>query len=206
MVKKKFNFFSFFILVICASCASPVLEVRTSQPDVKISVSREGQNLFEGTGSAIIPSASFLEQSGLVQIEISKEAFETKKIVIPSQRFVSSVRLDVELKPQAKDQIDPSLLMKANLNNTKLSEVVKDALGLQVLITSSRYAEATRQLQKFQSEYPGVAIFHDLMGNISYLQGNLSSALASYREAQRLGPSNTERERMIGTIEGAMNR
>jgi hypothetical protein len=179
---------------ILCSCSSSTLRVESQPEGADVFININGQsgkkigqtpvNILESTvGNADQP----------FQITVSRDGFQTESVLVPPTTFSRSTTLQMKMK-----EISSSSKL---LNDQALQKVASQTAQAQLLIKSKDYEIAEQSLNILIAQYPGVATFHELEGNIHYLRRDLAKALASYKRAYELNPSNVDTQRMINKIE-----
>lgn len=192
------------MLLLFVSCStSPRLVVSSAQKDVSFSIF--SQNTLKKNGllpleDDLIPLFSGSE---MIEIEFSSLGYQSKRLVLPKANFIKQVKIDVSL-----DKVQSSAVGEVQIrdlmNSKNLDELVKEITSFQSLLSNRRFDEANAIAKRLSDQYPRTSAFYDLQGNISYLKGNLSSALSLYLKAEELNPGNQERDQIINTIQGAI--
>ena len=117
-----------------------------------------------------------------IQVNVSKDGYKSQSVFIPETSMHAQGQLVVQLNRE-----------EATLVNSTSAAVAE----IQRLVFKKKYPEAERMLQDTLVKSPSVAVLHSLLGNVYYLEKNISRALESYRHAQALDPSNGEVEKLI---------
>jgi tetratricopeptide (TPR) repeat protein len=189
------GFFLLFLTVALSSCSVATLRVE-SQPegaDVLININGQSSKKIGQTPLNLLESTLGTNDQPF-QLVVSKEGFQTENILVPPTSFSRATLLQMHLK-----EISSSNKV---MNDLVLQKVASQTALVQSLIKSKEYEQAESSLNTLIAQYPGVATFHELTGNIHYLRRDLSRALGSYRKAYDLNPSNVDTLRMINKIEG----
>lgn len=193
-----------FVFIVLSSCATqPRLSIKS--PQKEISYSLYAQNKLQKNG--VLPFeddlSALYSNSQIIEIELSGEGLQTKRLIMPKARFIQEVAIDVSLDKSTNDPVGEGQLRDL-MNSKNLDELVKEVISFQSLVSNRRLDEANVVAKRLSTQYPRTSVFYDLLGNISYLQGNLSSALSFYKKAEELNPGNQERDQIISTIQGAI--
>lgn len=116
------------------------------------------------------------------EIRISKDGYQTTSVLVPSGSFGTETKVALSLQ-QSKL---PSSCSNQDANLNQLGQKVAEA---QHLTYKKDYSESRHILQALEQQFPNVAIVYSLLGNNYYLEKNYPQALAAYRKAQQIDPS-----------------
>ena len=182
---------------LMTSCASSQLFVESNPPGAEVSWVGMGNTRQKlGNTPLILTKANvpglFSDQ---VQLTVSKDGYHGESFLIPPASGSIQGRVGATL------QEDP--VSKACQDSvSSIIEATEAVAQTQRLIYRKEYAEAERSLSQLTIKYPAVPVFYSLLGNVRYIQKDLSKALESYERAIALQPQNQETQRMIEKIKG----
>lgn len=158
--------------------------IRTNSPPLKIG----------STPLAITPEAYPEAFTDNIQLAVSKNGFNTESIIVPKSGFQSHAKLHFNLR-------EPSPSGACAGTDKTFEEIAQGVAESQRQLLKKNTPEAKRLLTGMISKFPGVATFHNLLGNAFYLERDINSALESYRRARDLQPSNYDTIRMIDKLQ-----
>lgn len=182
------------MLVGTVGCASSALRVESNPEGADVFVAIEGQAPKKiGTAPLNILEGTINPGQHAFQVTVSKEGYHSESVLIPAGSFSRSAVVNVRLNeiPSTAKQLNEQTLQK-------LASLVASA---QAMIVSKEYGIAEQTLINGLSQYPNVSTLHELLGNVYYLQRDLTRALSSYRRAHSMNPNNSDTQRMIRKIE-----
>lgn len=183
---------SFGAIFVSCSVATIRVESQPEGADVFANINGQSSRKIGQTPLNLVESTLSIGDQPF-QLVVSKEGFQTENILVPSTAFSRTTLLQMKLK-----EISSSNKV---MNDQMLQKVASQTALAQSLMKSKEYEQAEQSLVAMIAHYPGVATFHELLGNIHYLRRDLSKALTSYRKAYELNPSNIDTQRMINKIE-----
>ncbi len=191
------------LLSIVLSCSQQVVRVEALQEGVEVHVDRQGTREKLGVAPWQGAQSEFFRGSDSVTIHFFKDGFKPSSIVIPNIVYSSNISLKADLK---KEEAAASFNSAEFSSKERIESIVSNALVAQNLTATGKFDQARTELSKLITAYPSIAVFHDLLGNVFYLQGNTRSALTHYREAEQLSPGKFERINMIKRLEEVVNQ
>lgn len=196
--------FTSLIIPILSGCSGPILRVESNPEGADVFAGRaESTPIKIGKTPITITreSAPDLFSEGC-QIGLSKDGFASESLFVPKTTLSNgTARWTVTLKQQAVTS-QPENKDQAQAINA----VAQGIAEAQQKIFSKNYSEAQRILEMLAANYSNVALVHDLLGNVFYIQKNTSRALVAYRRSYELNPNSPETMRMIeklSTIQGS---
>jgi tetratricopeptide (TPR) repeat protein len=127
------------------------------------------------------------------EIRVTKDGFASQSVLIPKSSLQTSVDLNLNLQ-------ETKLPASCSQADQIMNDLAQGVARAQYQIFKKDYAEAKSTLNSLSTKYPGVAALDTLLGNIYYLDRDLSTALNYYQRAQRLQPENAETNRMVKRI------
>lgn len=186
------------VMLLQIGCTTSTLRVE-SQPDgADVYVSINGQSSRKvGVTPLTIQENQINSGNDPFQLSIIKEGFLTENILAPATYFSRNSNVQVKLKESSNS--------KQTANDEVLQKVSSQVAYTQSQIRSKDYDGAERTILNILPQFPNVATFHELLGNVYYLKKDLQKAHSAYRKALDLNPSNTDTVRMIQRIEGVRN-
>lgn len=191
--------FSLFGLLF--GCAASNLSVNSVPQEAEVSVVGDsGSPVFLGKTPLNVPTDQVTSQvNGSATLVIAKPGFKSEHFLVPKISLSSRVQVSAQLK---EDNVSP---MCAEADET-LSRVVRDVAEVQNLMLQKRYDQAKSLLDGLILRHPKVSVFHDLQGNIYYLQRVTDQALKSYQRSLQLDPTSTETQRMVQKLENILGK
>jgi hypothetical protein len=189
------------------SCASTVVNV-TSIPDgadVSI-VTNSGEPKNIGKTPFILDfSQHSLQSEKSIQILVSKESFFHHSILLPKTLSPATHDLLVRLTevPKPTNELgSPDSCPKVDYEITP--RVARAVAEVQSFIAQRNFEGAVLKLTTMISQYPNIGILYDLLGNVYFLQRNLSESLRAYEKSLLIDPNNVEASRMIRRVKELM--
>ena len=188
-----------FLGIVLAGCSSTPSTVKlNSVPEGAEVTLRTGGNGVRSLGKTPLQlQTSDLDAAGgrLSSLTLMKDGHKEHQVLLGRDRSSESYDILITLLPESED---PKVL-DARARQERLARLLVQAHNL---TGSKRYAEAERVLQGVLQDYPQVSVGHDLMGNVSYLQKDLKSALKHYGRSLQLNPENGETRQMVDRLKG----
>jgi tetratricopeptide (TPR) repeat protein len=134
-----------------------------------------------------------------MQLQFAKDGHSPLSVVVPRLPNGGVGRVNVNLQT--------AVLPKFCQNQTEsINVLAKGIADSASLVQRRRYDDASKLLEELADKYATVPVIYDLLGNVYYLQRNLSKALDSYRRSKNLNPNNIDTLRMIERIEQLQGR
>ena len=194
-----FRFLIFLSGCFMLSCASSSLQVTSKPSGAEVYIVDQGRPPVRlGETPLTLTTEQVTQQvKESATILISKEGFDREQILIPKIAFSSNVTVATNLNEQTNSSVCQ------NAEET-LKKAVRDVAEIQNLIYQKQFDRALFMIENLISKYPQIAVFHDLRGNIFYLQKVSDQALASYQSSLRLDPTNSETQRMVQKLESIL--
>lgn len=182
-------------IVFQVSCSTSTIRVESQPEAADVYVLVNGQTAKKvGVTPLMIQENQINSGNEAFQLSIIKDGFQTEHILAPATSFARTSNVQVTLKEMSGS--------KTSINDEVLQKVSSQVAYTQSLIRSRDYDGAERTLLTILPQFPNVATFHELLGNVYYLKKDLQRAHTSYKKALDLNPSNTDTVRMIQRIEG----
>ena len=190
----KKNYLVLCVIIFQISCSTSTLRVE-SQPDgADIYVSVNGQSAKKiGVTPLTIQENQINSGNEPFQLSVAKDGFLSENILAPATIFSRNSNVQVKLKEQSNS--------KQSATDEILQKLSSQVAYTQSQIRSKDYVGAERTILNVLPQFPNVATFHELLGNVYYLKKDLQRAHYSYKKALNLNPSNTDTVRMIQKIE-----
>ena len=198
-IYKNFIFISACIFII-TGCASGSLRVNSTPDKAEVFVAYEGEQPNKiGETPLNVDSRVISENRGrYINLTIKKEGFQQESILVPTGVMKASLDLSSKL--------DEHKLPQQCLDQTaSVEKIARGIASVQSLMNRSGYDEARLKLSNLISEFPGVSVLHDLMGNVNYVTKNLDAALASYQRSLGIDPNNVDTQRMVNKIKSIVD-
>ncbi|MBK9038287.1 MAG: hypothetical protein IPL83_03835 [Bdellovibrionales bacterium] len=190
-LKESWNEFTIalFLLAVMAgqSCSTGELVISTTPPQADIRArTGSGQN-YESIGKSPLrisgkELSGRLGGDGPIQIEISKEGFAQKEIIVSESPRNFDINFSIELKEPSKDQDE----------SRPINQTVDSLFEVQRLVKVGRLEDALEMIKLLQASQPNIAAVHEMQGGIFFIQKDIPKALDAYTKAVRLNPENSE--------------
>lgn len=190
-LKESWNEFTIalFLLAVMAgqSCSTGELVISTTPPQADIRArTGSGQN-YESIGKSPLRISGKelfgrLGGDGPIQIEISKEGFAQKEIIVSESPRNFDINFSIELKEPSKDQDE----------SRPINQTVDNLFEVQRLVKVGRLEDALEMIKLLQASQPNIAAVHEMQGGIFFIQKDIPKALDAYTKAVRLNPENSE--------------
>jgi hypothetical protein len=180
------------LALLLGGCASSQLTVESDPAGADVFVVTTG-NVKQKLGQTpytITPSQLPILFSSESQIQVSKEGFHSESFFLPPQATGTLGRIQAKL---TADTVSQTCIDSSNA----LTDATDAVAQVQRLIYAKNYLAAEKALSTYIVKFGSVPVFHSLLGNVFYLQKNLSRALESYQRARTLQPQNQENQRMV---------
>lgn len=178
-----------------SGCSVGMLNVQSTPEGAEVYLVHEGQQPVKiGTTPLNISSQQVNSQSGKnVQLKIKKEGFGAESFLIPKSTFNSSISVSAQLN-------EVKLPLACTQGNEVVDKVARSVAHAQNLIHRKRYEQALQALNNLMIENPNSSVIYDLLGNVHYLNKNLSAALDAYENSLRINPQSLETKRMVNKL------
>ncbi|WP_347356457.1 hypothetical protein [Bdellovibrio sp.] len=174
------------LLLYLSGCASPGLHVQSEPGGADVYFkSSEGTLTKIGTTPLNVDANKLPPSRNAFQITLSKDGYLSENFVIPAAKLPQDTQISVSLRENSKKTED------------RLDHVASNVASIQQQIRNRDLDRAEQTLQLMVVQYPDVATFHELLGNVFYLKKDLTQALDSYKRAANLNPKNIETRNMI---------
>ncbi len=128
-----------------------------------------------------------------VQLEISKDGFQSKSMIITKGAESANYEISVKLNFQESELSG----VLANKSNEKLAKGIADSRNL---IQLKRYDEAEKILIPLSQEFSHVSVILDYLGNIAYLKRDYQTAYKYYEKSVSLNPGNVNSVMMLNNL------
>jgi len=183
------------ILFLTAGCATSTYKVQSVPAEAEVTfVMASGEKKSMGKTPASVGADEINPSRLPFLIEVKKVGYETKTIYVMDSPFSKNLEASLNLQAALSSGDGKGSPETLNLVSSAVADIQKD-------IQSKNYSLALERLNRLQIDYPGVATFHSLTGNVHYLEKRLDRALDSYRQSLLLNPNQNEVQKMINKIE-----
>jgi tetratricopeptide (TPR) repeat protein len=183
-----------FVAVILMGCTHSI-SIKTEPPGASVRLIDAAGNATATLGTTPLETTSPPDTDALL-LEIERTGHLPKLVVVPRvSGAVTSVT--TRLQPltreflASKNRRDFAASLNANL---------AQLLRLQTLILGKKKAEVAELESQMREQWNEVSLFHSLMGNHHYLQGENKQARERYERALSLDPDNSEARSMLASI------
>lgn len=175
------------------SCSSnPTVKIN-SFPEGATVAMRSGQDGTKFLGKTPLElKASELasSSSNITALSFSKEGFQDQYLTLVQNRGTENFEITAKLLANEVDAKSVDL-------KSRQEKLAQKLVRAHNLITQKRLPEAEGLLQEVIRDYPSVSVGYDLLGNVSYLQRNLTRARTFYEKSLQLNPENEGARAMI---------
>lgn len=176
---------------IFLGCASSNYRIQTSPSDVEVEVVyKSGLKKSLGKSPVSMTSQDINPNKESLQLNLKKNGYESTSIFVPESPFQKNLEVLVNLKPDENKGETCKNDQTWNIIAASVADIQKD-------IQMKSYEIASTKINRMLADYPSVATFHSLNGNVHYLEKRIEKALASYRRAYELNPNSAELQRII---------
>jgi tetratricopeptide (TPR) repeat protein len=192
-----------FSLIVCtcllglggSACSTSRVDVQSEPAGADVVALPKGQTPIKlGVTPLTINQESHPELfTSELRLRVTKDGYSTESVLIPHSSLGAETRLDLNL-PEAK------LPASCSQSEQIINDITQKLAQSQLLVFRKNFAEAKQQLIELSNRYSNVAVIYTLLGNISYVEKNLTAALDYYKRAKALAPENAETNRMIEKI------
>jgi len=181
--------FTFSLAGFLSSCSTSELRVESNPAGAEVIVIDSSKSPKKMGVTPLVLNRENTPQlfTHAIQVNLSRDGYKSESVFVPETSMNAQGQLVVQLNRE-----------EATLVNSTSAAVAE----IQRLVFKKKYPEAERMLQDTLVKSPSVAVLHSLLGNVYYLEKNISRALDSYRRAQALDPSNGEVEKLIQKLKG----
>lgn len=139
--------------------------------------------------------SSRLGGDGPIQIEIAKEGFTQKEIIVSESPRNFDINFSIELREPEKDGNE----------SQPMNQTVDKLFEVQRLVKVGRLEDALEMIKILQASQPNIAAANEMQGGIFFIQKDIPKALDAYRKAVRLNPDNSEALSMMRYLENLTN-
>lgn len=182
-----------FVPFVHLGCASSILNVESEPSGAEVYISQAQRPPIKiGQTPLKIEERKLTTGIEPFQITISKEGYLNEHVLVPHSTLSRNTAIAVRLK---------SDLSKISQSSDQLEKVASATAQSQYLIKIKDFDRAEQSLLTYSIQYPSVATFHELLGNVYYLKKDFNKALGSYKQAVLLNPKNNETRSMIERLE-----
>jgi len=184
-----------------AGCASSSLRVASTPEGADVTiVSKDRAPINAGKTPFELESKNYPELfSESFQLQVTKPGHSPISVVVPRLPTGGVGRINLNLR-------DVELPKVCQNQEESINSLAKGIAESASLVQRKRLDEATRILEDLAGKFGTVAVIHDLLGNVYFLQKSMDRALESYRRSNRLNPNNVDTIRMIERIERLQGR
>lgn len=193
-----FQLFASAALIFCTACSSKlILQSEPSDADISIAVAgkvekaKAGKTPLELTEGQLQQMLQVTpDKAALLEITIEKKDFETRTILLPSNRWgelSKTVKLKLEPRTEASDTV--RMMLRHLFNGKKFAE-------------TRQYEQAHQELDKALVLDTKLAQAMSMKAGVYYLQGNLNEAEVWYKKTLETDPSFSEAVQMLEKLHG----
>jgi hypothetical protein len=185
------------LILLLSGCSTSTLRVQSNPQDAEVQlVRRDGSIEKIGKTPVEIDART---QRGLftdpVEVRVVKEGYSPQSAVVPRLSSLGG-------SGQINFNLNETELPKAcTAREGAMSELAHGVAEASNLMQKKKLVEAGNLLQSLLVKFNSVAVLHDLMANVYYLQHDTARALESYRRSNALEPGNSQTQRMIERLQ-----
>lgn len=184
-----------FVTFLCG-CVSGGVRIESEPSGADVYVGSKGESIRKvGQTPLLFSDEQFSAFGPYVHMTVGREGYQRESVILPK----STLPVDATVFMTLKENELPATCAATGESIEKIARGIAES---QRYLQGRDLENAERIVVNLISQYPGVSVLHDLLGNIYYLQKNLEGALSSYRKSSELHPSNPETRRMINKLEG----
>jgi tetratricopeptide (TPR) repeat protein len=125
---------------------------------------------------------------GPVLLEVSKEGFQAKTLLLPNLPG-SSLSFELVLEP------------REGLDYRAINRILAIAFQAERDLLQKRFEETLKGAESLKAINPNLAIAYQLEGSVSFLKGDLEKSRHAWRRALELNPEDPEARNMLNAIE-----
>ncbi len=207
---------------ICYSCASGQLQLNSEPAAAEVFLTSAIGKTSLGKTPLTLNANDLNRVNGpIIHLEVSKKGFLSRNLVVSKNVSQKQATIDLKLSPtdewlkqQDEYKACAQVSGKASqfiaeiatnsvcptIGKEKFNKLANGIAEAQALILRKDYLAAQIRLKTLTSDYPHVSVIYDLLGNISFIQRNLSDALRNYLKSLSIEPTNTQTQTMIRKI------
>ncbi len=184
------------MILFLVGCSSASLKVESypAEADVEV-ISKNGARKSIGKTPININDIGELKTGDAFIISVNRVAFEPEQIFVPTGASDRQVEIKLNLKEQKTFSINPNNQVKI------LNEIASSVADIQRLIQIKQYDIAKQKISSMMGAYPSVGIYYSFMGNIYYLERNISQAIFYYSKALDIDPSAVETRNVLEKLQ-----
>ena len=183
--------------ILLASCVnSGTYQIFSNPEGVEVyKVDENGTQSSMGNTPLIVNSNQIVssEEEQLLFF-FQKEDYFPQSLLVPKTSLQANHKIHITLLEKPKMIIDEQC---KDLPKDAYQELARGIAEAQSLITRKDWNGAQNKLQVLVVKYPFVSVLHDLLGNVYFLQKDLSKALMAYERSASIWPYNQETTKLI---------
>ncbi len=187
-------FASFFISLLTMFGCSHTVKVQSNPPGAEVFTLAASGEYEKSLG---MTPFSF-DANEAVVIAIEKSGYWPTRVVLPRAGISSSSEITVKLDAQKNDDSFMKVMQK---KPDAISNYIDKILEFQALIATKNTQKVNDWLKENAKQYENLAVFHALVGNFYFLEGQMNEAQKRYKRAIELEPDHQEAKAMMKIIE-----
>jgi hypothetical protein len=185
-----------------SACAGPSLRVESSPDGADVLVARDGEPSVRIGKTPITLNSETAPEifSSTFKVTVSKDNYLPESLFVPHSSVGGTGRWLTSLKPigaQADSKEKREIIKDARDVTDSINAIAKGVAEAQQRFFQKNYPAAQRILEELADKYPNIAVIHDLLGNVFYVQKDSTRALSAYKRSYELMPDSIETARMI---------
>lgn len=192
---KNLTFLTFVLFWGCSGAGVVKINTIPNNADIKI-IENSGEITPIGTSPHSLSVSELFTRSNYIQILVEKDNYESERVILTRPYLSTNFDLSFDLERSASP----------NKSGKDLEEVSIEIAQVYKKIQSKDFTSAESELKSLQKKYPRLSVVNDLLGNISYLNGNYEQAKDYYLKAASIQPNNYERSAILKKIEDRITR
>lgn len=192
---KKYTYIDILILsLFTVGCSTSILKIDSEPTGADVYVSQANRPAIKvGQTPLNIEESKLANGVEPFQVTISRDGYLNEHVLVPSSTLSRNTSITVRLKND---------LSKISQSSEQLDKVASATALTQHLIRMKELDKAEQNLITISNQFPSVATFQELLGNVYYLKRDFTKALKAYESASNLNPKNNETQSMIEKLQG----
>ncbi|WP_372654999.1 tetratricopeptide repeat protein [Halobacteriovorax sp.] len=187
---KNLTFLTFLLFSACSGTGIVKIKTVPNSATIKI-IKNDGEITDLGTSPLNASVSEVFKNSKYIHLLIEKDNYRQERVVLSRPYLDTTFDLSIKLNEYLNNNKFEENLEKVSI---KIAEVYRKIKG-------GELSSAYKDLKSLQEEFPKLSIVNDLLGNISYMNGNYEEARKFYIRADAIQPNNFERAAILKKID-----
>lgn len=187
---KNLTFLTFLLFSACSGTGIVKIKTVPNSATIKI-IKNDGEITDLGTSPLNASVSEVFKNSKYIHLLIEKDNYRQERVVLSRPYLDTTFDLSIKLNEYLNNNKSEENLEKVSI---KIAEVYRKIKG-------GELSSAYKDLKSLQEEFPKLSIVNDLLGNISYMNGNYEEARKFYIRADAIQPNNFERAAILKKID-----